>query len=129
MSAAQWRRAMNTGLAGTLPRIPAGRTAAPPAPAADPYAHSDAPRWLKHLWRTLAPRHVFTALLVLIFPFIATPFFTFQVASQSLVLGLIALSLTFRAGYGGMVSLAQMTVAGIAGYTMAVLGTSSSAEI
>jgi len=130
MSAAQWRRAMSTGLAGAAPRVPVGRTAAPsPAPAADPFAHSDAPRWLKHLWRTLAPRHVFTALLVLIFPFVATPFFTFQVASQSLVLGLIALSLTFLAGYGGMVSLAQMTVAGIAGYTMAVLGTSSSPEI
>jgi branched-chain amino acid transport system permease protein len=95
----------------------------------DPYAHSDAPAWLKYLWRTLQARHVFVALAVLIFPFVAAPFFTFQVAAQSLVLGLIALSLTFLAGYGGMVSLAQMTVAGIAGYAMAVLGHSSSAEI
>ena len=45
------------------------------------------------------------------------------------MLGLIALSLSFLAGYGGMVSLAQMTVAGIAGYALAVLGTSSYAEI
>ena len=66
---------------------------------------------------------------MLVFPFVASPFFTFQVAAQSLVLGLIALSLTFLGGYGGMVSLAQMTVAGIAGYAVAMLGTSSSAEI
>ena len=101
--------------------------AAPAEP--DPYADSSAPRWLKFLWRTLSPRHVFTLAGVLIFPFIATPFFTFQVAAQSLVLGLIALSLTFLGGYGGMVSLAQMTVAGIAGYAVAVLGSSSAAEI
>jgi branched-chain amino acid transport system permease protein len=129
MSAAQWRRAMNSGLASAArPRtaVPA-RAATPPAP--DPYADSDAPGWLKYLWRTLAPRHVFVGLAVLIFPFVSTPFFTFQVASQSLILGLIALSLSFLAGYGGMVSLAQMTVAGIAGYGMAVLGHSSAPEI
>lgn len=127
MSAAQWRRAMNSRSA-----MPAkARTPMPmaPAPTVDPYADSLAPEWLKFLWRTLAPRHVFIAIGLLIFPFVATPFFTFQVASQTLVLGLIALSLSFLAGYGGMVSLAQMTVAGIAGYAMAVLGTSSSAEI
>ena len=76
------------------------------------------------------PRHVVVAgRLLLVFPFVATPFFTFQVGAQSLALGLIALSLTFLGGYGGMVSLAQMTVAGIAGYTVAILGTSSTAEI
>ena len=53
---------------------------------------------------------------VLLYPFVATPFFTFQIGAQSLALGLIALSLTFLGGYGGMVSLAQMTVAGFAGY-------------
>jgi branched-chain amino acid transport system permease protein len=68
-------------------------------------------------------------LAVLVYPWVATPFFTFQIGGQSLVLGLIALSLTFLAGYGGMVSLAQMTVAGIAGYAVAVFGTSSMAEI
>ncbi len=45
------------------------------------------------------------------------------------MLGLIALSLTFLGGYGGMVSLAQMTVAGIAGYAVALLGTSSATDI
>jgi len=41
------------------------------------------------------------------------------------VLGLIALSLTFLGGYGGMVSLAQMSVAGMAGYGVAIFGASS----
>lgn len=128
MSAAQWRRAMNSrSVMPAKARTPMPM-AATPVPA-DPYADSGAPAWLKYLWRTLAPRHVFVALGLLVFPFAATPFFTFQVAAQTLVLGLIALSLSFLAGYGGMVSLAQMTVAGIAGYAMAVLGTSSSAEI
>jgi branched-chain amino acid transport system permease protein len=84
---------------------------------------------LKFLWRHVEARHVLVLAIVLVFPFVATPFFTYQVAAQSLVLGVIALSLTFLAGYGGIVSLAQMTVAGIAGYAVAVLGTSSSPEI
>jgi branched-chain amino acid transport system permease protein len=46
-------------------------------------------------------------------------------AGGALLLGLIALSLTFLGGYGGMVSLAQMSVAGMAGYAVAVLGVSS----
>ena len=130
MSASQWRRAMNSGASASMKSRPSGPVAmVVPTPPADPYTDSDAPGWLKYLWRTLAPRHVFVGLFVLVFPFVATPFFTFQVAAQSLVLGLIALSLSFLAGYGGMVSLAQMTVAGIAGYAMAVLGTSSAAEI
>jgi len=130
MSAAQWRRAMNGGLRGQssadAARLPVRVASAAVQPAApDPYAASDAPRWLKFLWRHLSARHVFTLALVLIFPFVATPFFTFQVAAQALVLGLIALSLTFLGGYGGMVSLAQMSVAGMAGYALAIFGTSS----
>ena len=39
------------------------------------------------------------------------------------------MSLTFLGGYGGMISLAQMTVAGIAGYAVAILGASSATEI
>ena len=130
MSAAQWRRAMNSRTGASA----AADAARPPARAAaassqsvapDPYATSDAPLWLKFLWRSLSARHVFTLVLVLVFPFVATPFFTFQVAAQALVLGLIALSLTFLGGYGGMVSLAQMSVAGMAGYGVAIFGASS----
>lgn len=130
MSAAQWRRAMNGGLRHTVgspgqaplrtQAIAASANAAP-----DPYADSSAPRWLKFLWRTLSARHVLIFAMTLVFPFVATPFFTFQVAAQALVLGLIALSLTFLGGYGGIVSLAQMSVAGMAGYALAILGASS----
>jgi len=71
-------------------------------------------------------RHVLALLAVLAYPWMATPFFTYQIGAQALALGLIALSLTFLAGYGGMVSLAQMTVAGIAGYMYAIFATSGS---
>jgi len=127
MSAAYWRRAMNTGLAAAARPLPLPHAGSVPAaaPAPDPYAESDAPRWLKFLWRHLSARHVFVLAVVFAYPFVATPFFTFQIAGQALALGLIALSLTFLGGYGGMVSLAQMTVAGIAGYIVSILGSSA----
>jgi branched-chain amino acid transport system permease protein len=71
--------------------------------------------------------HACAALALVLYPVVATPFFTFQVGAQSLVLGLIALSLALLAGYGGMVTLSQMTVAGIAGYSVALLGTNADA--
>jgi branched-chain amino acid transport system permease protein len=64
-------------------------------------------------------------LVLLIYPLVASPFFVFQIGAQTLVLGLIALSLSFLAGMGGMVSLSQMTVAGIAAYAVAIIGSSS----
>jgi len=63
--------------------------------------------------------------LLLVYPALASDFFTFQIGGYSLVLGIISLSLMFLAGYGGMVSLAQMTVAGFAGYMVGILGTNS----
>ncbi len=129
MSAARWRRAMSTGLSGAplaAARVPAPASSSAPShtAAADPYAHSDAPGWLKWLWRTLSARHVFVLLGMSLMPLLVTPFLLYQVVAQSLILGLVALSLSFLAGYGGMVSLAQMSVAGVAGYAVAVLGTS-----
>ncbi len=59
------------------------------------------------------------------YPWIASPFWTVQVGAQTFFLGLIALSLMFLAGYGGMVSLVQMTVAGCAGYMLAIHGVNS----
>ncbi len=121
---------MNSGLAAAarpLPLATATRSTAATPAQPDPYANSDAPRWLKFLWQHLSARHVLTFVFVLVFPLVATPFFTFQIAAQSLALGLIALSLTFLGGYGGMVSLAQMTVAGIAGYAVSILGVSGAA--
>ena len=65
-------------------------------------------------------------LLLLVFlPAIASDFVLDQIVGWTLILGMIALSLMFLAGYGGMVSLAQMTVAGVAGYMITVLGASS----
>jgi len=133
MSAAQWRRAMKSG--GAMPAQEARVTALPRAvaspsqPAEPPPAHGELPRWLGTLLRPVRWRHVLVALLVLVYPFVASPFFTFQIGAQSLALGLIALSLTFLGGYGGMVSLAQMTVAGFAAYVVAIVGSSSNTAI
>ena len=80
-------------------------------------------------WHAIRPRHAILALVLLIYPLVASPFFTFQIGGQALVLGLIALSLAFLGGYGGMVCLSQMTIAGLAGYGMAILGHSSVTQI
>jgi branched-chain amino acid transport system permease protein len=65
------------------------------------------------------------AALLLAVPVVGTPFLVFQVGAYALILGTIALSLMFLAGYGGMVSLAQMSAAGLAGYVVAILGHNS----
>jgi branched-chain amino acid transport system permease protein len=66
--------------------------------------------------------HVVLAALLLIYPAIASDFFIAQIGAYSLIFGTLALSLMLLSGYGGMVSLAQISVAGIAGYTVAVFG-------
>lgn len=71
------------------------------------------------------PAIVAAAALALFYPLFASGFFVFQIGAYSLILGTIALSLMMLAGYGGMVSLAQLTVAGLAGYLTAILGTNS----
>ncbi|HEX4235068.1 MAG TPA: branched-chain amino acid ABC transporter permease [Caldimonas sp.] len=130
MSAAQWRRAMNSVATAAAPTLapPAPRPRVPTAPTApgEPVA---APAWLARWAARIRPRHVIVLVALLLYPFVASPFFTYQIGAQALALGLIALSLTFLGGYGGMVSLAQMTVAGFAGYLVAILGTSSFAPI
>ena len=73
----------------------------------------------------LRPRHLLTAAALVFYPLLASPFWTVQIGAQTLFLGVIALSLMFLAGYGGMVSLSQMTVAGGAGYMIAVIGINS----
>ena len=54
-------------------------------------------------------------------PLIANGFFLIEIFGTTLILGIVALSLMFLAGYGGMVSLMQLTIAGLAGYMTAVL--------
>lgn len=65
------------------------------------------------------------ALALVAYPMIVPDFWTVQIGAQSLFLGTIALSLVFLAGLGGMVSLSQLTVAGVAGYALAYLGVSA----
>jgi len=127
MSAAYWRRAMNTGAAARLPT-----RSLPTQPSVVVGSDQSAPttvRWLEFLRRELSVRHGVILVGVLIYPFVASPFFTYQIGAQALALGLIALSLTLLAGYGGMVSLAQMTVAGLAGYLVAIFGHSAATTI
>ena len=147
MSAAQWRKAMNSGagrqgwtrsgassspssgqFAGSESATTASRNANGRALTADglpDYSDQDAPRWLKWLWQRVSTRHVLVLLAVLLYPIVANPFFVFQVGAQTMALGLIALSLTFLGGYGGMISLSQLTIAGVAGYMLAIFGSSA----
>ena len=122
MSAAHWRKAMNF----TAPsrNWSGGRPTAAPQAAATPSAAN-----VLQVWRHIGLRHVVVLAAALVYPWVVPAFFTYQIGGQALVLGLIALSLTFLAGYGGMLSLAQMTVAGIAGYIVAILGVSGTPEI
>lgn len=68
------------------------------------------------------PAYIALALALLLFPAIASDFFLTQIGGYSMIFGMMALSLMVLAGYGGMVSLAQITVAGVAGYSVAVFG-------
>src|SRR3569833_4378671 len=69
------------------------------------------------------------AAILLIMPLIANGFFLIEIFATTLILGTIALSLMLLAGYGGMVSLMQLTIAGFAGYMFAVFGVFGSANI
>ena len=64
-------------------------------------------------------------LFVVLLPLVTSAFFASQVGLTFLWLGLAAVSLTFLAGYGGMVSLAQTALFGVAGLTAAKLATGS----
>ena len=63
-------------------------------------------------------------IVLLFMPVIAGNFILFQIFGWAFILGMIALSLMFLGGYGGMVSLAQMSIAALAGYMVAILGSS-----
>lgn len=57
---------------------------------------------------------------MILLPAILPQFWTVNIVGRALVFGIIAMSLTFLATYGGMISLAQMMVGGVAGYVIAV---------
>jgi branched-chain amino acid transport system permease protein len=59
---------------------------------------------------------VVLVLALVLVPLFGTDFFLSFVMTQALILGLIAASIVFLASYGGMISLAQLLMAGIAGF-------------
>ena len=69
------------------------------------------------------------AVILLIMPLIANGFFLIEIFATTLILGTIGLSLMLLAGYGGMVSLMQLTIAGFSAYMVAVFGISGNANI
>jgi branched-chain amino acid transport system permease protein len=79
-------------------------------------------RALTRTW-TLGTRGVLAVVLLVIalVPVLFTTFFTSQVGLSSLWLGIVAVSLTFLSGQGGMVSLAQTALFGVAGLIAAKL--------
>jgi branched-chain amino acid transport system permease protein len=59
--------------------------------------------------------------LLLVLPHLLPPFWVANILGRSIVYGIVAMSLTFLASYGGFVSLTQTMIAGVAGYTVAML--------
>jgi branched-chain amino acid transport system permease protein len=118
MSAAEWRAAMNVGLPGRALRR--GVSAPPVSGGAEIAGKSNS-----NVAFRIRPSPCRCASRAARLSVGRDAVLTFQIGAQSLALGLIALSLTFLGGYGGMISLAQMTVAGIAGYMVAIFGAAS----
>jgi branched-chain amino acid transport system permease protein len=119
---------MNTGAGRNAwsrpPRVPG----APRPAAAESQAPDSAAPAFADAIRSIGVRHVAVLVAVLVYPWVASPFFAYQIGGQAMALGLIALSLTFLGGYGGMVSLAQMSIAGLAGYMVAIVGVAGEAQ-
>lgn len=63
---------------------------------------------------------VLPAILPELMPANQANFWLGNIFGRAIVFGIIAMSLTFLATYGGFVSLAQMSVAGVAGYIVAI---------
>lgn len=87
-----------------------------------PRSSSAGRSWASRSWviggRTLGG---LALVLVALVPLLTSSFFTSQVGLKSLWLGIVAASLTFLSGYGGMVSLAQTALFGVAGLVGAKL--------
>jgi len=67
-------------------------------------------------------------LFAVIAPFIVPGFWTANLLTQTLILGIVAASLIFLSAYGGMVSLAQVSVYGIAGFVLGNLTTNGNTK-
>lgn len=91
----------------------------PELPSAE--ARSRRLRWMERI----PPAYWIVGFLLLILPGFASDFVMYQIFGWTFILGMIASSLMLLAGYGGMVSLAQMSIAGLAGYMVAIFGESA----
>lgn len=78
---------------------------------------------IQRLARTAGPGEWALLAVLLALPFLANDFWLVQIFARTLILGLIALGLTFLIGFAGVVSLAQMTIAGVAAYAVAIFTT------
>ena len=67
-------------------------------------------------------RFVIAFLVMAALPIVLNDFWLAQVITRALILGIVALSLSFLATYLGVVSFAQVTLAGVAGYAVAYFG-------
>ncbi len=77
----------------------------------------------------IAWRYWCIGFILILMPVAANSFVLFQIFGWAFILGMIGLSLMFLGGYGGMVSLSQMAVAGLAAYMVAVFGTSGVQQV
>lgn len=75
--------------------------------------------------RAVAPGWWVLLGVLILFPFVASEFFVLQIAAYAMILGILSLSLMWLAGYGGMVSLAQVAIAGLGAYMLPILGTNT----
>jgi branched-chain amino acid transport system permease protein len=86
---------------------------------------ANGPNAFERFFQQLGAGPILLAFALILYPLMVPSFFAFQIGGQVLILGMIGLSLMVLAGYGGMVSLAQLTIAGIAGYGVAIFGANS----
>jgi len=78
-----------------------------------------------NIFERIGVAQIVLAVALVLYPAVANEFFITQIGAYSLIWGLLALSLMLLAGYGGMVSLAQITSAGLAAYLVAIFGTNN----
>jgi branched-chain amino acid transport system permease protein len=75
-------------------------------------------------------RGVGIALLIVavLAPLIFSSYWVGTLLTQMLILGIVAASLTFLSAYGGMVSLAQVAVYGVAGFALGNMTTNGNTK-
>lgn len=67
---------------------------------------------------------VLVGVALVVYPLVMPRFWTLSIGAHAIILGILALSLVFMAGQGGMVSLAQAVLAALAAYGVAIAGQS-----